>query len=36
MSQLRRHFTCLMGVLIGVMLSLIILAMMLASNSAAG
>lgn len=35
MSQLKRNFTWLMSVLIGVMISLIVLAMMLASNSAA-
>jgi hypothetical protein len=35
MSPLRKNFTYLMAVLIGVMLSLIILAMTLASNSAA-
>ena len=35
MSQLRKNFTYLMSVLIGVMLFLIILAMTLASNTAA-
>lgn len=35
MSQLRKNFTYLMTVLIGVMLALIVLAMMLASNTAA-
>lgn len=35
MSQLRRNFTYLMSVLIGVMFFLIILAMTLASNTAA-